>query len=358
MARRYVAPAHGTKTPDQAGFEAWCGEIEAALAVLGELGAAYAPRAGDDPSDMTVAVAAGRRRYGLGLATGTGGGAPETTLATDAEQVTPAFVAPVSDGRIDRVYVHVLTGQVGVLAGAEAAAPVAPPYPDFALPVCAVTLGPGQTALTDAHLTDERGAAMPGAARASFTARGTYTLEPPPWARYFAAVVVGGGGHAGNAWTDGVTHRFGGGGGAAATEPIQGMACEPLTIVVGRGGWTGEAGTASSLTGTISGRTVTAAPGSPGTDATPGAAGTGGPGGTGSSSGYSGAPGANGISGAYPITYAVVGGGWPAGQGVVGANTALGDDTIPGCGGACWAHSTIFVESREGSDGCVVVWFW
>lgn len=75
-----------------------------------------------------------------------------------ASQVTPAFTAPVTDPRIDRIVIDQRTGLLSVVAGAEAATPVAPAIPAGQVPVAQVRLEPGDIAITAAMITDERDA--------------------------------------------------------------------------------------------------------------------------------------------------------------------------------------------------------
>lgn len=79
-----------------------------------------------------------------------------TTLTEVAVQVTSTITAPTTNPRIDRVVVDALTGTVSVVAGTEAASPVAPAIPAGKNPCAKVALSVGQTSIANANITDER----------------------------------------------------------------------------------------------------------------------------------------------------------------------------------------------------------
>lgn len=75
-----------------------------------------------------------------------------------AAQQTGVISAPASNPRIDLVYIDRITGAVGVAAGTEDPAPVAPALPSGKLPIALVSLTVSTTEITNAvNLTDVRG---------------------------------------------------------------------------------------------------------------------------------------------------------------------------------------------------------
>ena len=96
-----------------------------------------------DPASMSVRVGAGKIIKADG------------TLVSQAAQ-TLAFVAPAANPRIDRIVVDMLSGVASIVAGTEAATPVAPAIPAGQLPCAQISLLVGQTQLTNADVKDER----------------------------------------------------------------------------------------------------------------------------------------------------------------------------------------------------------
>lgn len=121
---------------------AYPANIDASIAVLARLGQAFAPHAQGTP-DMTVRVDAGFIFDGAAL----------TEIAA---QSTGTITAPVTNPRIDRVVVNMLTGAVSVVTGTEAASPVAPAIPAGFLPLCRIALATSTTSIGNSLLTDER----------------------------------------------------------------------------------------------------------------------------------------------------------------------------------------------------------
>lgn len=116
--------------------------IDNSIAVLAELGQAFAPHAKAVP-DLTVLVDAGRMF--------------SNTLVSQAQQTVSGFVATGANQRIDRIVLDPLTGSVTRVAGTQAASPVAPDIPPGKLPVAQV--GPfttSTTAINNGMITDER----------------------------------------------------------------------------------------------------------------------------------------------------------------------------------------------------------
>lgn len=95
--------------------------------------------------NMTVVINAGKVQNG-------------TTLTDVAAQTTVAFVAPSGNPRIDRIVIDNVTGVYSVIAGTEAASPVAPDLTAGKIAICQVLLdnSPATTAITNSLITDER----------------------------------------------------------------------------------------------------------------------------------------------------------------------------------------------------------
>lgn len=79
-------------------------------------------------------------------------GQPEYKAAQD----TTTIVAPVSNSRIDRVFLDPSDGNVGVATGVESASPSAPTIPSFGIPIARIFLYVGQTSILNDDITDER----------------------------------------------------------------------------------------------------------------------------------------------------------------------------------------------------------
>ncbi|MFA4904481.1 MAG: hypothetical protein WC600_17240 [Desulfobaccales bacterium] len=77
-------------------------------------------------------------------------------LTEKAAQNSATITAPATNPQIYRVVKDVLTGVISVVAGEEAAAPVAPGIPVGKEPVCRVLLQASTTAITNDLITDER----------------------------------------------------------------------------------------------------------------------------------------------------------------------------------------------------------
>lgn len=116
--------------------------IDAAINAMAGPGFAFAPSAQDTPN-MTVRVEAGAVLNG-------------STLTEISAQSTASIAAPTTNPRIDRVVYDKLTGAVSVVTGTPAASPSAPAIPTGKMPCARVLLSVGQTAITNAAITDER----------------------------------------------------------------------------------------------------------------------------------------------------------------------------------------------------------
>ena len=116
--------------------------IDASMKVLAEVGGNFAPHEALVP-DMTVVIDSGKLFNGV-------------TQLIRLQQTTSVIVAPVTDPRIDRVAVNLQTGLFVIIAGTEAASPVAPSYDSSHYPVCQIALAVGQTTIVNTDIIDER----------------------------------------------------------------------------------------------------------------------------------------------------------------------------------------------------------
>src|SRR3990172_4819606 len=101
-------------------------------------------------------------------------------LVEVAAQNTGAITAPVTDPRIDRIVIDVVTGAASIVAGTEDAAPVPPAIPAGKLPCAQVALVVAQTEIVNADLTDERVGAGGGGVNNPLTAvlnTGGYAID-------------------------------------------------------------------------------------------------------------------------------------------------------------------------------------
>ena len=94
--------------------------------------------------DMTVVLSAGRIQNGV-------------TLTSIAEQATATITAPSANPRIDRVVIDNVTGVVSIIAGSEAASPVAPAITLGKIGIAQILLQTTSTSITNSMITDERG---------------------------------------------------------------------------------------------------------------------------------------------------------------------------------------------------------
>lgn len=94
---------------------------------------------------MTVTVDSGRLMH-------------KGVIVTNTQQVSTTIVAPVSNPRIDRLVINERTGVLLLVAGNEAASPVAPAIPLGYISCCKVLLSnsPPTTAITNSLITEER----------------------------------------------------------------------------------------------------------------------------------------------------------------------------------------------------------
>ncbi len=83
------------------------------------------------------------------------------TLTEVDRQNTATITAPVTDPRIDRVVVDILTGVLSIIAGSEAVTPLVPALTVGKLPVAQILLAITDTQIVNANITDERGLKPP-----------------------------------------------------------------------------------------------------------------------------------------------------------------------------------------------------
>lgn len=97
----------------------------------------------NSPADMTVKLFSGAVQYGA-------------THTIKAIQTTPVFVAPTTNPRNDLVVIDQVTGDLSVVAGAEAAVPSDPAIPSGKIVVAMIPLVVGQIVITDGDIEDRR----------------------------------------------------------------------------------------------------------------------------------------------------------------------------------------------------------
>lgn len=135
--QKYIPPTQSIDT-----FPEYKNNIDASIRVLAQLAANFAPRESDTPA-MTVTIEAGKLMNGA-------------TFVSQALQTTTTITAPVTNPRIDRVYINTTTGAFGIITGAENVSPVAPAHSANQFPVCQIALVLSQTTILNADITDER----------------------------------------------------------------------------------------------------------------------------------------------------------------------------------------------------------
>lgn len=252
--KKFTQPTYATETNGNA----YAAKIEDALSVLSlsPLGD-FAPCA-SSPPDMKINMATGLLKNEFGIALGgTGtiiGAAQETQVVPVIPYVTASIAAPIAAPRVDRIYLNLLSGAYQVLTGVEGNA--APAYPESAIPICQVQLSVGQTMITNAHITDERGmvgndSPMVGTGGVAtvfgnavgyevFDVAGTYNFTKPVGARFYRLTATGaGGGGGGFYFAAGPTSYCGGGGGGASSVESLVVSAEDIVIVIGSGGLAG-----------------------------------------------------------------------------------------------------------------------
>ena len=116
--------------------------IDANFNVLSKVGNDFAPYA-NSPSAMNLKVAEGKLKTG-------------SSIVEIAEQTSSTITAPVSNPRIDLVYIDELTGVIGITSGTEASTPSRPALPSGKIPVAEIALTTSTTSITNSLITDIR----------------------------------------------------------------------------------------------------------------------------------------------------------------------------------------------------------
>lgn len=137
MAKTYLQPNNTTQSGS-----VYKAAIDDSMAVLAETGQDGAPHQAT-VANLTVLIDA------LKIIKADG------TLVSVAQQ-TATFVAPVTNPRIDRIVIDMVTGIYSIIAGTEAASPAAPAITAGKLPCAQVSLSVGITQITNVLITDER----------------------------------------------------------------------------------------------------------------------------------------------------------------------------------------------------------
>ena len=220
--------------------------IDAAVVVLKQQGAGFAPRAADT-ANMTVTVDAG-----VIFNRATGG------FVAQASQVSATITAPGTNSKIVRIYI-LESGVVGKVEGASAVSPVAPAYPAGCFPVAQVTITSATTTITNTMITDERafGTGYGVPKNTVLITASNSAWIPPVNSKFVRITAVGGGGGAGGGVSGAAdTNKYGGGGGGGAACVIARLFNpESLNIVVGLGGVGGAGGTAAAVNDAVAGTT-------------------------------------------------------------------------------------------------------
>ncbi|MDH5189415.1 MAG: hypothetical protein OEW37_10730 [Rhodospirillaceae bacterium] len=109
-----------------------------------QIAGAFAPHAASTP-DMTVTIDAGVI-------------ALSGAIVSQAQQVSGVITAPTTNPRIDRIVIDSVTAALSIVAGVEAASPVAPDIPARKIPIAQFTLqsSPATTSITNSMIIDER----------------------------------------------------------------------------------------------------------------------------------------------------------------------------------------------------------
>jgi len=158
---KFIQPNFTTQQPSEVKTN-----IESCIGVMGRISNNFNAHEQSAP-DMTVRISAGALFV-------------NGALVEVAAQNTGTITAPVTDPRIDRLVIDVVTGAVSIVAGTEDAAPTPPAIPAGKLPCAQVALVPAQTEIVNADLTDERVGAGGGGVNNPLTAvlnTGGYAID-------------------------------------------------------------------------------------------------------------------------------------------------------------------------------------
>lgn len=333
------------------------GIVDGAIAVMSRIAAAFAPHERAAP-DMTITLDAGHLMTDAGL-------------VEVAAQATAAFVAPVSDSRIDRVVISRCNGIASIVQGSPSATPVAPAIPAGSWPIAQVLLDAATTVITNADITDERDFSSLSASTGGeggllniqrFGTAGTSSYTPTPGTtKVIVEMVGGGGGGGGCAATDASTGAAASGGGAGAyAKALLTSDFADQIVTVGAGGARSATGASNGNAGTASsfGSTVIAPGGTPGTLSAAWAWAV--IVGSGSASALStggnlvnsrGAAGGRGFIVSPTATTSGEGGATPFGGGAPGLGSAAGVDATSAGGGGSGAPGSFSSAARSGGAG-------
>lgn len=128
----FVQPNSAPGGHDAAGYKA---AIDAAIKVLSQQAAAFAPHAASTPN-MTVKVDAGSFQTGI-------------TRVSQAQQTTAVLTAPTTNPRNDLLVIDQTSGALSVVAGTPASSPADPAIPSSKIAVGRVRMRVGMNATTD-----------------------------------------------------------------------------------------------------------------------------------------------------------------------------------------------------------------
>jgi hypothetical protein len=377
--KKFAQPDSGTAATGNEYAE----DIEAAISVLANLLGNFAPFCSEPPA-MNVNIGPGKLKHEFGF-----GVAP--TISQITLLTSSTIAAPSANPRIDRIGLDLGTSQLVYFQGAEAASPVAPTYSDGVMPICAINLTPGQTVITNFHITDERclfdmefgntaslagdtGAYSDVAAYRIFVTPGSYSLTKPTDAKYMRLTFgAGGGGGGGAIQTGGGATYCGGGGGGGSVVVGLTIAAQDISFTIGAAGTAGlgntPAGTNNATAGgpggdttvTLADATVLTTNGGLGggrATTTP-TQGTGGAGGAATLGGFAGTAGGNasggGGGGPIPGSGGNAGENQNLGRGAVAGSTAERGLSFGGIGGA---SGGIGQAANAGSTGFLMVEWW
>lgn len=340
-------------TMDAATYKA---ALDASIHVLSQLGAGFAPRAEDTPS-MKIVVDPGA------LFSDYYGG----FYAKEA-QTSTIITAPGSNSKIVRAYLDNV-GDLKLIEGSSAPSPVAPSYPINSFPIAKVQIYSTTTSITNLMIEDERAfGSLVDKSKNSFLFTSSSTFIPAMTAAFLKITACGGGGGGGGgSSTAADATKYGGGGGGGGASVLSRLFYpESLTITIGTGGTggnsatttaaaatAGASATATTITGQLSGSSITCNGGAGGAAATATANGAGGAGGT-SGTGVAGTAGSAGVTN----TNGGNGGGTGIGgtmslrgEGAILASARIGSAGIRGSGGGGGCGYTADGSGKGGNGG-------
>jgi len=116
--------------------------IDNSIGLNGQIGNQFAAHEAVTPN-MTVIVEGGTIQNGI-------------LLVVKGNQTSATITAPTTNPRIDRIVIDQFTGDISVVAGAEAASPVPPAIPIGQIVCCQFTLQTTTTQIVNSLIVDER----------------------------------------------------------------------------------------------------------------------------------------------------------------------------------------------------------